>query len=248
MFFVINYQDQGQEFATKRVSATKNVLYTLNWIYDVDIPETATYVNVEFEAVAENTGWLGDDAQLDIDQDDSNKYNAYWTISSTPFIGTGTDSGGSYDAYLKMKMERAVAEKSRVIVINGTGDEGDYGLDTVSTGIYRYSADDQVYLVVLNVTGTSVHFQSGMNAIILPRAIALQCQLNDTLYNLQNIGSSPLNDASFYSTDPLKATVSGHIIAVISHDVSVTEVENVLYMLTHNSTDGRIGNNVVISR
>jgi hypothetical protein len=43
------------------------------------------------------------------DQDDSNKYNAYWTISSTPFIGTGTDSGGSYDAYLKMKMERAIA-------------------------------------------------------------------------------------------------------------------------------------------
>jgi len=30
-----------------------------------------------------------------------------------------------------------------------------------------------------------------MNAIILPRAIALQCQLNDTLYDLQNVGSSP---------------------------------------------------------
>lgn len=106
------------------------MLYTLNWIYDMDIPETATYVNVEFEAVAENTGWLGDDAQLDIDPDNSNKYNAYWNMSSPYFIGTGADSGGSYDAYLKMKMERAVAEKAQVIVINGTGDEGDYGLDT----------------------------------------------------------------------------------------------------------------------
>jgi len=27
----------------------------------------------------------------------------------------------------------------------------------------------------------SQRFQQGMNAIILPRAIALQCQLNDTL-------------------------------------------------------------------
>jgi hypothetical protein len=247
VFFVINYQDQGQEFATKRVSATKNVLYTLNWIYDVDIPETATYVNVEFEAVAENAGWLGDDAQLDIDQDNTNKYNAYWTISTSPFIGTGTDSGGSYDAYLKMKLERAVAEKARVIVINGTGEDGGYGLDAVSTGVYRYSADDQVYLVVLNVTGTSAHFQSGMNAIILPRAIALQCQLNDTLYDLQNIGSSPLNGASFYSTDPLKATASGHIIAVISKNVTASQAETILTMLTHNATGGRIGNNVTIS-
>jgi len=149
--------------------------------HDVDIPETAISVKVEVEVMAENAGWLGDDAQLDIDQDDSNKYNAYWAISSTPFIGTGTDSGGSYDAYLKVRMERAVAEKARVIVINGTGDDGDYGLDMVSAGIYRYSADNQVYLVVLNVSVTSAHFQSCMNAIILPRAIALKYQPYITL-------------------------------------------------------------------
>jgi len=86
--------------------------------------------------------------------------------------------------------------------------------------INRAIADNQVYAAVLNVTGTSAHFQSGMNTIILPRAIALQCQLNDTLYNLQNIGSSPLNGASFYSTDPVKTTASGHIIAVISKNVT----------------------------
>jgi len=247
VFFVINYQDEEQEFATKRISATKNVLYSLTWVYDVDIPETATYVNVEFEAVAENAGWLGDDAQLDIDQDDTNKYNAYWVISSTPFIGTGTDSGGSYDASLKVKLEKAVAEKAKVIVINGTGDDGDYGLDTVSTGVYRYSADDQVYMIVLNVSGTSAHFQSGMNTIILPRAIALECQLNDTLYNLQNIASSPLNGASFYSTDPMTATASSHIIAVISKNVTASQAETILTMLVLNSTGARIGNNVTIS-
>jgi hypothetical protein len=144
-------------------------------------------------------------------------------------------------------MERAVAEKAKVIVINGTGEDGDYGLDTVSSGVYRYSADDQAYLIVLNVTGTSAHFQSGMNTIILPRAIALKCQLNDTLYNLQNIGTSPLNGASFYSTDPLKTTASGHIIAVISKNVTASQAETILTMLTHNSTGARIGNNVTIS-
>ena len=242
------YVERKQEFATKRISATKNVLYTLNWIYDVDIPETATYVNVEFEAVAENAGWLGDDAQLDIDQDDTNKYNAYWTISSTPFIGTGTDSGGSYDAYLKMKMERAVAEKAKVIIINGTGGDGDYGLDTVSAGVYRYSADDQVYLIDLNVSSSNGRFQQGMNTIILPRAIALQCQLNDTLYDLASLSSGdPLYGASFYSTDPASTSASAHVIAVISKDVTATQAEVILTKLTHNSTGARIGNNVTIS-
>jgi len=248
VFFVINYQDEGQEFATKRVSATKNILYALNWVYDVDIPETATYVNVEFEAVAENTGWIGDDAQLDIDQDSTNKYNAYWTISSTPFVGIGTDSGGSYDAYLKVKLEKAVAEKARVIVINGTGEDGDYGLDAVSTGVYRYSADDQVYLIDLNVSTANGRFQQGINTIILPRAIALQCQLNDTLYDLASISSGdPLYGASFYSTNMTSACASGHVIAVISKNVTAAQAEAILTKLTHNATGGRIGNNVTIS-
>ena len=180
-------------------------------------------------------------------QVDSNKYNAFWTISSTPFIGNGTDSGGSYDAYLKVKLEKAVAEKAKVIVINGTGGDGDYGLDTVSAGVYRYSADDQVYLINLNVSTANARFQQGMNTIILPRAIALQCQLNDTLYNLQSIGSTPLAGASFFSTDQDSTSASSHVIAVITKNVTATQAEQILTMLTHNSTGARIGNNVTIS-
>jgi hypothetical protein len=38
-------------------------------------------------------------------------------------------------------------------------------------------------------------FQQGMNTIILPRAIALQCQLNDTLNNLASLSTGdPLHD------------------------------------------------------
>ena len=86
-----------------------------------------------------------------------------------------------------------------------------------------------------------------MNTIILPRAIALQCQLNDTLYDLQNVTNTSFSGASFYSTDPLKATASGHIIAVISKNVTASQAETILTMLTHNATGGRIGNNVTIS-
>ncbi len=84
-----------------------------------------------------------------------------YNSTTLSFQGSKDTLDHDTDAYMKVKLERAVSEKARVIVINGTEEEGDYGLDAVSTGVYRYSADDQVYMVVLNVTGTSAHFQSG---------------------------------------------------------------------------------------
>jgi hypothetical protein len=227
------------------------VLYYPEWAYDIDIAETITSVDLEILAVGDNAVFTGDDEKLDVSPSGNLDHDVTWDMmynsTTLSFQGSKDTLDHDTDAYMKVMLERAVSEKAKVIVINGTGEDGDYGLDAVSTGVYRYSADDQVYLVVLNVTGTSAHFQSGMNAIILPRAIALQCQLNDTLYNLQSIASSPLNNASFYSTDPLKTTASGHIIAVISKNVTASQAELILTMLTHNATGGRIGNNVTIS-
>jgi len=54
-----------------------------------------------------------------------------------------------------------------------------------------------------------------MNTIILPRVIALQYQLNNTLYNLASISSSdPMYGASFYNTDSASISASGHVIAI----------------------------------
>jgi hypothetical protein len=249
IFFVIRYGDQ--ELSTKRMYAHTDVLYYPGWAYDIDIAETVTSVGLEFLAVADNAVFTGDDEKLDVSPSGNLDHDVTWDMmynsTTLSFQGSKDTLDHDTDAYMKVMLERAVSEKAKVIVINGTGEDGDYGLDAVSTGVYRYSADDQVYLVVLNVTGTSAHFQSGMNAIILPRAIALQCQLNDTLYDLQNISSSPLNGASFYSTNVSSASASGHIIAVISKNVTATQAETILTMLTHNETGGRVGNNLTIS-
>ncbi|HNU36348.1 MAG TPA: hypothetical protein PKJ15_07095, partial [Methanomassiliicoccales archaeon] len=180
IFFVIRYGDQ--ELSTKRLCAHTDVLYYPEWAYDIDIAETTTSVDLEFLAVADNAVITGDDEKLDVSPSGNLDHDVTWALSSIPYIlsfqGSKDTLDHDTDAYMKVMLERAVTEKAKVIVINGTGDDGDYGLDIVSSGVYRYSADDQVYLVVLNVTGTSAHFQSGMNVIILPRAIALQCQLN----------------------------------------------------------------------
>jgi hypothetical protein len=250
IFFVIKYN--GEMLSTKRMAAHTDTLYSPGWTYDIDIAETVTSVSVIFYAVADDAGTIpGDDIKLDVSSTSNLEHTVTWTLSTTQyqtsFEGTCGWLDNDADGYMKVGLQRCVAEKAKVIVINGTGEDGDYGLDEVSTGVYRYSADDQVFLINLNVSTANARFQQGMNTIILPRAIALQCQLNDTLYNLQNISSTPLAGASFYSTDQQSASASSHVIAVITKNVTAAEAEDILTMLTHNSTGARIGNNVTIT-
>jgi len=250
VFFVITYVQGNIELATKQlIDAHKDQMYYLNWKYDIDIPDNVTCVSMIFEAVAEGAAESGiGDGKLDIDNGfDTDTYNVDWNLNNTSFFGIGTD-GGDRGAYLSVNLQVATAEKANVIIINGTGDGGDYGLDEVSPGVYRYSADEQVYLINLNVSSISTHFQQGMNTIILPRAIALECQLNDTLYDLGSMTSSNvLYNASFYSTNMSSSTSSSHIVVVITKNVTATQAEAILTMLTFNSTNARIGNNVTIS-
>ncbi len=249
-YFVIHYHDENINFATKRFTATEDQLYNLNWDYDVDVPETATSVYIDFEAVADEAGWLGDDIQLDIDSDSSNQYDVTWTISSTPFVGENEGSGGSDNAYVKVKLSKQIQSNAKVIVINGTdGNGGDYGLYKVGTNNYRFNADQQVYMLYLNVSsGTSAHFTTGMHTVILPRAIALECGLNYTLSHLDTINTNNLlYDADFYYANSSLSVSSGHVVVSISKTMTAANAELLLTNLTKNKAGDRIGNNVTIS-
>ena len=103
-------------------------------------------------------------------------------------------------------------------------------------------------MINLNVASGSGRWVTGMNTILLPRAIALDCKLNYTLENLGSISSShPLYGASFVYTNTTQAVSSAHVVVVISKNVTAAQAETLLYDLTHNSTNARIGNNVTIS-
>ncbi len=102
-----------------------------------------------------------------------------------------------------MKLSKPIQSKAKVIVINGTdGQGGDYGLYKVGTNNYRFNADQQVYMIHLNCSTSNSRFQQGMNTIILPRAIALDCKLNYTLSHLGSINTNnALYGADFYYTN-----------------------------------------------
>jgi hypothetical protein len=80
-----------------------------------------------------------------------------------------------------------------------------------------------------------------------PMVIALQCKLNYTLSHLQSIQSTdPLYGASFYYANDSQALGTSHIRAVISTNLTTAKAETLLYDLTHNPTNARIGNNVTM--
>lgn len=248
IFFVITYD--GTSLSTGRLTATTGNMYYPSWIYDIDVPDTATSAPFVLSAVADDAGGLGDDIKLDVAASSPTEYSFTYSLSSSVSYYQ-TEGGrdwfdGDSDAYMKVSLQTRVADKAKVIVINGTGNDGDYGLEANSTGSYRYSADDQIYMINLDVSNASTHFQAGINTIILPRAIALQCELNYTLSNLGNMTSGDaLYGASFYYMSGSSA--SSHVIAVINHDVNGAVAEAILQMLTHDHDDVRIGNNVTMS-
>jgi hypothetical protein len=238
IFFMVYYDDADQKFATKRKSASTDTLYTLNWKYDIDVPETATTGAFRFEAVADNAGTLGDDIKLDAASGDDRHYSVTYTLSSgSQTITTEGQQTGYWplydqdaDAYMKIKLERQVKDKARVIVINGTdGQGGDYGLYKVGTNNYRFNADQQVYMIHLNCSTSNSRFQQGINTIILPRAIALECKLNYTLSHLGSISSTnALYGADFYYTNSSQSVSSAHIVATISKSLTATKAEELL--------------------
>ena len=248
IFFVITYD--GSSLSTRRLTASTGVMYYPGWIYEFDVPDTATSASMTLSAVADDAGWLGDDIKLDVAAGSPTEYSFTYSLS-TSVTYYQTEGGrdwfdGDSDAYMQVSMQTRVAEKARVIVVNGTGADGDYGLETTSTGSYRYSADDQLYMVNLNVSNQSTHFQQGANTIIVPRAIALACQLNDSLANVSTLPSSnPFHGATFHSTQG--GSGSSHVVAVISKNVNGAVAETILYMLTHDASNVRIGNNVTIA-
>jgi len=81
------------------------------------------------------------------------------------------DMGGldfDSDCYMKVMMERTVKARSNLIVVNGSDSSGGYGLYKVSTNNYRFNADQEVYVIDLNVATGNSRFVTGMNTILFP--------------------------------------------------------------------------------
>jgi len=249
IFFGVEVNDRS--FCTKRLAAQKGTLYSPGWAYDIDVPEDSTYALVRITAIADDAGWLGDDIKLDLDpsagSDRMTLYlNQTLSVQKTyhPTQGSNQLFDNDADAYLNASLQVVIADKSDVIIINGTGDSGDYGLDANATGAYRYSADDRVFMFNLNVTGSSSNFSSGGTTIIVPRSIALQCAMNQSLCNLSGGVPADLQGASFYYGN--YGSASAHVIAVFFQNVTAQAAERILHNLTHDPQGSRIGNHVAV--
>ncbi len=173
----------------------------------------------------------------------TNRWQDAWGTACVWGNGTGDGYDNDRDANLTLQVQTVLREKAHTVVVNST----DYGIYEVEDG-GRYTADDQLHLFYLNCSSSSTHFVQGLNVVLLPRSIALESKVNDTLMDLEHITeSSPLYQASFFATNDSASLSSNHIIAVISKNMTGAKAEELLDMMTHNATDARIGNDVTVS-
>ena len=122
-------------------------------------------------------------------------------VSPTYYFNSRTQPLDKYgnDIIVHGNLSTCVRQKTQTTVITGTDGTTSYGLDQKADGSYWYNADQQAYVLHLNIwDGGDSHFTSGLNTIILPRSVALQSQLNYTFEDLANrLSGSKLKDLKF---------------------------------------------------
>jgi len=246
VFFTI--EADGYSYSTARYHAQDLEWNFVDMVYYIDVWDTNDSVSIDLNAY--HDCGIGDD-HLDIFSGDGYELpiqyalkNSFWEDEWGTVEFHGDGNGSQMWGNLTLQIRTIVREKSNTVVVNST----DYGLYEVPSqeDEYRYTGDDQVYMFYLNCSSSSDHFVEGINTVVLPRSMALQSCINDTLSDLGNIsGNSPLHGAAFSTTDPSMAS-SSHIIAIISQNMTGQEAESLLVMMTRNSTDAVIGNFVVM--
>jgi hypothetical protein len=241
----IGIRSNGIEYFTEHFSATHGQYTTLGLSYYFDIWDSNYSMQFKMTVVAYRPNTVGDDIKIDAGGDAGDGKEWWYTFNTTYSSQTVTNSGS--DVVLTAKFEKVVQQRANTIVVEGLQDNQTYGLTKIGT-MYRYDADDQVILLYLNCSSSYMHFVSGTNVIILPRSVALGSQLNDTLFGIDNITSTdPLFEATFCYADDDEKSSSYSVIAVISKNVTGAQAEAVLEAITHDTSNGRVGNNVSLT-
>ena len=236
----------GTNIATSRTSFTYGYSSFAYLKYYVDVPDSTSSISMDIQAWEDgpSSNVAGDDLLLRLSGTStcvSPTYNFNSRIQPMDHYGNDIIVHGHLSTYVRQKTQTAV--------ITGTDGTTSYGLDQKADDSYRYNADQQVYVLHLNIwdTGDS-HFTSGLNTIILPRSVALQSQLNYTFEDLANrLSGTILAGAGLYSTNTNAATSSGSVIMEIYAQYSNNDAEQLLTMLTHDPSGKRIGDNVTFS-
>jgi len=241
----VGIRSNGMQYFTEHFEATKEEYTTLGLTYYFDIWDSNSTMQFKMTVVAYRPNTGGDDIKIDAGSDGGDDKEWWYSFNTAYSSQTVTNIGS--DVSLTAKFEKVVQQKANTVVVEGVKDNQTYGLTKAGTQ-YRYDADSQVILLYLNCSSASEHFVNGTNVIVLPRAVALDSRLNDTLFGIGSITSdSALFDATFCYSDQSVATSSSHILAVISKNVTAAQAESILDNITHDGSNARVGNNVSIS-
>lgn len=229
--FGVTYGDDTYFSPIKSIA--EHEIATIGWEYYFDLNESVFQAPLEF-AVWEDNG--GTDYHVDISSDpESDDWELVFPIVAgrTGEASAWHRSSDGSEGKLNVTIKIENRPKANTILINGT----DSGLYQRPDGSYRYTADSQLYLFYLNVSQASGPFVEGLNAMIVPRSIALSSQLNDTLMGSSIGEESPLWELGFASTDLSADVSSSSIIAIISGNVTGSTALDILDMVTQNDTE-----------
>jgi hypothetical protein len=134
-----------------------------------------------------------------------------------------------------------VQQTANLIVVSGVNGDDEYGLEQYGSE-YRYSADEQMFVVYVKCSGSGYGFVNGMNTILVPRSVALSSSMNQTFSDLYHLaGGTVFAGRDIEVLSRSSGDVSGSVAMVLAATLSPSDALKLLNAVTHDSSDVLVG-------
>jgi PKD repeat protein len=196
--------------------------------YYCDVPDNLGYMYISIDVWEADGGLKGGDDHADVADEAGKTIDMTYNVLTEKWSGddvNGYEKGGDAEIYFDMGTKELT--KINTIFVNST--KVDH-LVQDKNNKYRYMGEDEFYLIMLKSSGSGYGFDSGYNAIIVPRAVFAESKLNSTLQAKVNLPSY-LKTLDFSSYDSTKTETTGSIVSMITGDVSAYDAYRILNLL-----------------
>jgi len=204
-----------------------------NFVYYIDIPDDASLITFDVQAWYEG-GSLGD-SQIKF----SGGSNCV-AVAYSPG-GTANVEWSGDQLRVGMSFSTVVQQTANLIVVSGVNGDDEYGLEQYGSE-YRYSADEQMFVVYVKCSGSGYGFVNGMNTILVPRSVALSSSMNQTFSDLYHLaGGTVFAGRDIEVLSRSSGDVSGSVAMVLAATLSPGDALKLLNAMIHDASNVLIG-------
>jgi PKD repeat protein len=229
VFVGVTYNSKSFFTPHKYAANSGDWYVTFNNVYTIDAPDRLNQrlVPIIFSAYQLRDTWnpLDYDHEFNLVGGSAMEYSMSYDLTgsthnfmtSTNYNSDANDITQKWNASLTLNIVTTYADRINTILLNSTEGQSLYlaNNDGIHTA-WRYTGENKFYVAILNVDSSATGaFVPGYNALLIPRKVFLDSDLNHTLRAANNIPAH-IGQLGFGLYDDSQSITTGSIVATLT--------------------------------